>query len=79
MSLNGLQMQAVYQLHPEVAFIRGDIAYDINNNEVAYDINAVNQKVTENENAEAAHKQSALAKLTAIGLTADEIAALGVK
>jgi hypothetical protein len=29
--------------------------------------------------AEEAHRQSAIAKLTAIGLTADEIAALGVK
>jgi hypothetical protein len=32
---------AIYKLNPTVAVIRGDIAYDINGNEVAYDKSAV--------------------------------------
>jgi hypothetical protein len=67
---------AVYKLYPQVVTIRGDIAYDAQDNEVAYDINAVNAKVAENEQAQATAKASALAKLTALGLTQDEVKAL---
>jgi hypothetical protein len=33
--------QAIYKLNPSVVTIRGDIAYDVNDNEVAYDKAAV--------------------------------------
>jgi hypothetical protein len=33
--------EAIYKLYPQVTVIRGDIAYDADDNEVVYDENAV--------------------------------------
>jgi hypothetical protein len=33
--------EAIYKLNPTVSLIRGDVAYDTNGNEVAYDKDAV--------------------------------------
>ena len=81
--MNQQQIQALYKLYPSVIVIRGDITYDAEGNEVTYDINAVNAKIAQNEADELAAKQaqatakaSALAKLTALGLTQDEVKAL---
>lgn len=41
MSLTIQQCEALYKLNPNVAVIRGDVAYDANENEVAYDKEAV--------------------------------------
>ena len=41
MSLNIQQVNALYKLYPQVTVIRGDIAYDANNNEVNYDLSAI--------------------------------------
>jgi hypothetical protein len=41
MSLNQEQTQAIFQLYPTVVTIRGDVAYDANDNEVSYDLAAV--------------------------------------
>ena len=75
--------QAIYALNPSIVTIRGDVAYDANENEVAYDKAAAEAKLVELQAAESAEeqakadaKQSALAKLAALGLTADEIKAL---
>jgi hypothetical protein len=77
---------AIFALNPSIVTIRGDIAYDKDENIVQYDLSAAQTKATELEAAEQSaeqaseqHRQSAISKLTAIGLTADEIAALGVK
>ena len=35
------KIQAIYKLYPNVTVIRGDVAYDKDNNEVTYDNNAV--------------------------------------
>ena len=35
------KIEAIYQLNPTVVTIRGDVAYDANDNEVAYDNAAV--------------------------------------
>jgi hypothetical protein len=35
------QFTAIYKLNPSVVTIRGDVAYDADGNEVAYDKNAV--------------------------------------
>ncbi len=40
--------EAIYKLNPSVVTIRGDVAYDANGNEVAYDKSAVNAYVTAN-------------------------------
>ena len=75
--------EAIYALNPSVVTIRGDLAYDKDEQEVAYDKDAAQAKLAELEAAEIskqeaaqAAKESALAKLTALGLTADEVKAL---
>ena len=74
---------AIYALNPTIKIIRGDVAYDANEQEVIYDKSAAEAKLAELQAAEAKAEQdakdakaSALAKLTALGLTADEVKAL---
>jgi len=74
---------AIYALNPTITVIRGDVAYDANEQEVAYDKDATQAKLVELEAAEVAAqkaqataKQSALAKLAALGLTQDEVKSL---
>jgi hypothetical protein len=74
---------AIYALNPSVVTICGDVAYDANEQEVAYDKDAAQAKLAELEAAETATKQakvdtkaSALAKLAALGLTEEEVKAL---
>ena len=78
---------AIRALYPQVVTI-SDIAgaFDKDGNKIVVDENAVNAKAIELEAAEAAaqqaaetHKQNAISKLSALGLSADEIAVLGVK
>lgn len=83
MILNSKQTQAIVFLNPQVTVIRGDVAYDADGNEVAYDITAVNAKIAQDEadalsaeQAQATAKASALAKLAALGLTQDEVKSL---
>jgi hypothetical protein len=80
------QIQTILKLYPQITVIRGDVAYDAEGNEVAYDLDAVAAKAAELEaeaqaavEAQAAAKQSALNKLMALGLTEEEALALGVK
>jgi len=77
------QIQAIYKLYPKVVRTFGDTAYDAGGNEVAYDLSAVTAKIAQDEadkvsaeQAQATAKASALAKLTALGLTQDEVKAL---
>jgi hypothetical protein len=74
---------AIYALNPTVTVIRGDIAYDANEQEIAYDMAQAQAKLTELQAAETAAEQdaiaakaSALAKLIALGLTQAEVTAL---
>jgi hypothetical protein len=48
MSLNNQQTQAVFQLYPTVVTIRGDVAYDAQDNEVSYDLVAVDAQAAKN-------------------------------
>ena len=48
MSLNQEQTQAVFQLYPTVVTIRGDVAYDADENEVSYDLAAVDEQAAKN-------------------------------
>ena len=75
--------QAIRALNPAIVTIRGDVAYDQNEQVVQYDLSAAEAKLVELQAAKAQAEQtakdakaSALAKLTALGLTADEIKAL---
>lgn len=67
---------SIYKLYPSVIRTVGDIAYDANGNEVAYDLQAVTAQAQADAQAVIDTKASALAKLTALGLTQDEVKAL---
>ena len=67
---------AIYKLYPNVVRTIGDIAYDADGNEVAYDLQAVTAQAEADAQAVIDTKASALAKLAALGLTADEVKAL---
>ena len=67
---------AIYKLYPNVVRTIGDIAYDADGNEVAYDLQAVTAQAEADAQAAIDTKASALAKLAALGLTQDEVKAL---
>ena len=76
MSLNIDQKNAVFKLYLQVSTMQGDTAYDVDGNEVVYDLNAVTAKAEADAQAIIDTKASALAKLTALGLTQAEVTAL---
>jgi len=45
MKLTSEQIDVIYKLNPSVVTIRGDVAYDVDGNEVAYDKSAVDAYV----------------------------------
>jgi hypothetical protein len=74
---------AIRTLNPSVVTIRNDVAYDKSEQVVQYDMAQAQAKLVELQAQEAQAEQatkdakaSALAKLTALGLTADEVKAL---
>jgi len=76
MSLTTQQLDTVYKLYPQVTNTSGDIAYDADGNEVAYDLQSVTAQAEADAQAVIDTKASALAKLAALGLTQDEVKAL---
>ena len=42
------KFQAILKLYPQVTVIRGDVAYDTNDNEVTYDNTAVEAEIAKN-------------------------------
>jgi len=75
--------QAIRALNSSIVVICGDVAYDKDENVVSYDKAQAEAKLIEMQAAEEAAQQaqeatkaSALAKLSALGLTEDEIKAL---
>lgn len=76
MNLTIQQTSAIYKLYPQVVTIRGDVATDADGNEVDYDLAAVTAQAEADAQAVIDTKASALAKLTALGLTQDEVKAL---
>ena len=67
---------AIYKLYPNVVRTVGNVAYDADGNEVAYDLQAVTAQAEVDAQAIIDTKASALAKLTALGLSEDEVKAL---
>ena len=74
---------SIRALNSSVVTIRGNVAYDKDEQVVQYDMEQAQAKLVELQAAETAAQQaqatakaSALAKLTALGLTADEVKAL---
>jgi hypothetical protein len=71
--------EAIYKLNPTVVTIRGDVAYDANEQVIKYNRAAAETEAKTAVQTQAAAKQSALNKLMALGLTEEEALALGVK
>jgi hypothetical protein len=67
---------ALYALYPQVKHFDGTKAYDVDFNEVAYDLQAVTAQAQADAQAVIDTKASALAKLAKLGLTQDELKAL---
>jgi hypothetical protein len=67
---------AIRKIYPQIVVTVGDIAYDANGNEVAYDLQAVTAQAQADAQLAIDTKASALAKLTALGLTQAEVTAL---
>jgi hypothetical protein len=70
------QINAIYKLYTNAIRTVGDVAYDADGNEVAYDLQAVTAQAEADAQAVIDTKASALAKLAALGLTQDEVKAL---
>ena len=49
MNLTIEQIQALYKLYPQVVTLTGDIATDANGNEVAYNLQAVNEQAQKDD------------------------------
>ena len=80
---NLLICQAILLLNPSIVNLNDFVAYDINGQEVTYDRSAAEAKAAElqaeeiaKQEAAVAAKESAISKLTALGLTADEVKVL---
>lgn len=73
MSLTLEQKTTIYKMYPQIVTIRGDTTYDANDNEVAYDLQAVTTQAEADAQSVIDTRTSALAKLAALGLTADEV------
>ena len=74
---------AIRALNSSIVTIRGDVAYDADEQEITYDKSAAEAKLAElqaqetaTEQAQATAKASALAKLAALGLTQAEVKSL---
>ena len=67
---------SLLKLYPQIVLTKSDAAYDANGNEVAYDLQAVTAQAEADAQAVIDTKASALAKLTALGLSEDEVKAL---
>jgi hypothetical protein len=76
MSLNVNQIKSLAKLYPQITRIVDDVATDANGNEVTYDLQAVTAQAQADAQAVIDTKASALAKLTALGLTQAEVTAL---
>ena len=75
--------EAILAINSSIVTIRGEVAYDKDEQVVQYDMAQAQAKLVELQVQEAQAEQtakdakaSALAKLTALGLTADEVKAL---
>ena len=70
------QINAIYKLYSQAVRTEDNTAYDADGNEVAYDIQAVTAQAQTDAQEIIDTRASALAKLTALGLTADEVKAI---
>ena len=67
------KFETIFKLYPQVTLIRGDVAYDIDGNEVVYDENAVIVEMDKHE-----YKDKRVAEYPAIGDQLDALFHAGV-
>jgi len=73
-------LEILYKRYPQIVRTCDDVAYDKDDNEVSYDKEAIIAEANQYQQEQDSVKTSALSKLSALGLTADEISAItGVK
>jgi len=65
--------EAIYALYPQVVVIRGEDAFDKNDNQVEYDQALVETKAAELQAQAQAKQDESLAKLSALGLTPEDL------
>ena len=65
--------EAIFKLNPTVVTIVGDIAYDKNNNEVQYDLDAAKAELDRFNAEQETAKQASLDKLKKLGLTPQDL------
>lgn len=68
--------EAFYLLYPQTVKTVHDVAYDVDGNEIEYDLDAVEAKAAELQAEKEANKQAAQAKLAKLGLTTEDLKAL---
>jgi len=68
--------EAIFKLNPTIVTIVGDIAYDKDNNEVQYDLDAAKAELDRFNAEQETAKQTAEAKLAKLGLTVEDLKAL---
>ena len=71
-----INFSALIKLYPQVVTLTDEVATDADGNEVTYDLQAVIAQAQADAQSAIDTKASALAKLTALGLTQDEVKAL---
>ena len=65
--------KAFYLLYPQTVNTIEGIAYDIDGNEIAYDLEAIEAKAAELQVEEETKNTAALEKLTTLGLTPEDL------
>ena len=65
--------EAFYLLYPQTVKTVHDVAYDIDGNEIEYDLDAVEAKVAELQAQAEAKQNESLTKLAALGLTPEDL------
>ena len=69
-------LEILYKRYPQIVRTCDDIAYDKDDKEVAYDKETIIAEANKYQQEQESVKTSALAKLSALGLTDDEIKAI---
>lgn len=71
--INSLNVQALYALYPTVVRTEEHKAFDVDGNEVEYDLDAVEAKAAELQSEAQAKQNESLSKLAALGLTPEDL------
>jgi len=68
--------EAIRKLNPSIVTIRGEDAFDKDDNPIEFDLDEAKAEVARNKDAEDNKKKASLDKLAKLGLTPDDLKAL---